>query len=94
MMANFNLLDFIANHAGMNLADALKEAYEQGKRDAEPHWIPCSERLPDRPNVYTVTNTNGNVVRFAYYGTKSSREYWQRCAVAWMPLPEPYKDGE
>ena len=35
-MTNFNPLDFIANHAGMNLADAIKEAYEHGKRDAEP----------------------------------------------------------
>ena len=29
-------LKFIADHSGMNLADALKEAYEQGKRDAQP----------------------------------------------------------
>ena len=35
-MTNFNPLNFIANHAGMNLADAIKEAYEQGKRDAQP----------------------------------------------------------
>lgn len=34
-MTNFNPLNFIANHAGMNLADAIKEAYEQGKRDAQ-----------------------------------------------------------
>ena len=37
-MTNFNPLNFIASHAGMNLADAIKEAYEQGKRDAEPNW--------------------------------------------------------
>ena len=35
-MTNFNPLNFIASHAGMNLADAIKEAYEQGKSDAEP----------------------------------------------------------
>lgn len=34
-MTNFNPLNFIANHAGMNLADAIKEAYEQGKKDAQ-----------------------------------------------------------
>lgn len=35
-MTKFNPLNFIADHAGMNLADAIKEAYEQGKRDAQP----------------------------------------------------------
>lgn len=35
-MADFNPLNFIADHAGMNLADAIKEAYEQGKRDTLP----------------------------------------------------------
>ena len=34
-MTNFNPLNFIADHAGMNLADAIKEAYEQGKKDAQ-----------------------------------------------------------
>lgn len=29
-----DILRFIADYSGMNLADALKEAYEQGKRDA------------------------------------------------------------
>lgn len=34
-MANFNPLNFIASHAGMNLADAIKEAYERGKMGAQ-----------------------------------------------------------
>ena len=43
-MTKFNPLNFIADHAMMNLADAIKEAYEQGKRDAQPErekgkWI-------------------------------------------------------
>ena len=56
-------------------------------------WIPCSERLPEKPNVYTVTDSNDRVVRFVFTGTDSSREYWKRCAKAWMPLPEPAKLG-
>lgn len=55
-------------------------------------WIPCSERLPDKPNVYTVTDSNDRVVRFVFTGTDSSREYWKRCAKAWMPLPTPYRE--
>ena len=54
-------------------------------------WIPCSERLPEKPNMYTVTDSKGDVVRFVFYDNESSREYWRRCAKAWMPLPEPYK---
>ena len=60
----------------------------------EQQWISCSERLPEKPNVYTVTDSNDRVVRFVFTGTDSSREYWKRCAKAWMPLPEPYKGGE
>lgn len=56
-------------------------------------WIPVTERLPEEPNMYTVTDSKGNVVRFVYTGTDSSREYWLRCAKAWMPLPKPY-EGE
>lgn len=59
---------------------------------AQPdRWIPCSERLPDKPNMYTVTDSKGDVVRFIFYDNESSRKYWMRCAKAWMPLPEPYK---
>lgn len=59
--------------------------------EPEQKWIPCSERLPKKPNMYTVTDSKGDVVRFIYTGTNSSREYWLRCAKAWMPLPEPYR---
>lgn len=56
-MTYFNPLNFIANHAGINLADAIKEAYEQGKKDAqsEQRWIPVSERLPGDNGWYQCT---------------------------------------
>ena len=51
------LIAYIEEKSGMNVpgwlqevimscpaaVDALEEAYENGKRDAEPKWIPCSE---------------------------------------------------
>lgn len=49
-MAEFNPLNFIANHAGMNLADAIKEAYEQGKMDAQPKtgkWVYIDDGYAD-----------------------------------------------
>ena len=64
--------------------------------DAEPHWIPCSERLPedDRSNVVTLANGKAEV---GYY---SNGDWWcvgdkftleNPTVIAWMPLPEPYE---
>ena len=58
---------------------------------AKQKWTPCSERLPDKPSTYMVTDGKGDVVRFVFYDSKCNREYWKRCAKAWMPLPEPYR---
>ena len=60
----------------------------------EQRWIPVSERLPEEPNIYTVTDSKGDVVRFAFYNNESSRKYWRRCAKAWMPLPEAWEGEE
>lgn len=59
----------------------------------QTRWIPVSERLPEKPNMYTVTDSKGDVVRFVFTGSESSREYWLRCAKAWLPLPKPYKEN-
>lgn len=63
--------------------------------NAEPYldWIPVTEKLPEKSGVYTVTDSKGDVVRFVFIThSDSSRKYWYRCAKAWMPLPEPYKE--
>ena len=58
---------------------------------AEPQWIPVSKRLPEEKGLYVVTDSKGDVVRFVFEDTEMSREYWKRCAKAWMPSPKPYK---
>ena len=57
--------------------------------EAEPKWIPCSERLPEETGEYLTTTMYGDVFC----------DYWQSCnfnrtemVIAWMPLPEPYKE--
>ena len=30
-----------------DMADAYDRGYAKGKADALPHWIPCSERMPE-----------------------------------------------
>lgn len=65
----------------------------------EPYgtWIPCSERLPNKPEF----GWDGYLVQDAYI-VKPYDAYWNgKCwtdiddnvldnIVAWMPLPEPY----
>ncbi len=76
--------------------DAFRQAIDmaiEALEHHEPHWIPVTERLPKKSGVYTVTDHKGDVVRFVFNAhSESSCLYWYRCAKAWMPLPEPYKE--
>lgn len=73
----------------------------------QPHWIPCSKRLPDDYDRYLIT-TDYDIVAIANYGYtndcpdeiafyKWDDEEW-RCwkpdVTAWMPLPTPYDPQE
>ena len=77
-------------------------AYERGKAEAV-RWIPVSEQLPeDEQEVLFSTKTgrvhlgryhNDNSVN-QWYSTLDKMRAWNNVVNAWMPLPEPYKDGE
>lgn len=71
--------------------DAL--AKRVNELEAQTAWTPCSERLPKRVGDYLVTTHSGQIARYIYVDTDTSKEYWMRCAVAWMPLPKPWKGG-
>ena len=72
----------------------------------EPHWIPCSERLPrdeDYDETFTVTIQCEHVDGWDDYVTGyadwtphgwdiQSNYLGQIKVTAWMPLPEPYKE--
>ena len=67
-------------------------------------WIPCSERLPkadeyngDVAKYYLVQNEYGDMLVARY----THSDYWKQIyqlkpisdeIVAWMPLPEPYRE--
>ena len=85
---------------------AYLRGYRQGKADAEPHWIPVTERLPETTDaVLTTYIVNGDrsrryVEESSYYGDDESwSSPWDEYriagmrieVVAWMPLPEPAK---
>ena len=52
---------------------------------AQPHWIPCSERMPEdgRRVLFQMTNGYIDVLRFNAKGITNH-------LAAWMPLPKPY----
>lgn len=66
---------------------------------SEQRWIPCSERLPEY-RTEVLTRSSGGFIEIqsleeSYYG------YWENQhgdwsdfdeVVAWMPLPEPYRE--
>ena len=65
----------------------------------EPRWIPVGERLPEKQDCYLVTtkwkgNYSGDVyieTNMAVYREKQ-KEWDCVDVIAWMPLPEPYKE--
>jgi hypothetical protein len=67
--------------------------------EPEQRWIPCSERLPEVEELVLVTDDSGgiktvNVDRCGQYENSDERFwYYTQNAVAWMPRPEPYKEG-
>ena len=76
--------------------------------EPEQQWIPCSERLPDIDGIYLVYAPNykggSSTAKENYNGVMFSKcqkgkwsiehGYYKRpnCVIAWMPLPEPYRE--
>jgi hypothetical protein len=71
----------------------LNEAFDEVIEELKPKWIPVTERLPKEDGYYIVTENSGRVCTYVFHKEGNSEEYWKRCAVAWMPLPESYKAG-
>lgn len=76
------------------LADLEQDEKENG-------WIPVSERFPESSGTYQVTCMDGRIYRSTYakfqnklkrWELTGARSYWK--VIAWMPLPEPYKEDE
>lgn len=63
------------------------------------HWIPCSERLPEKHGYYIVQTdgSRNHVIDIAEYGlfwhNMKQEMMWNKASkiLAWMPLPKPYK---
>ena len=80
-----------------------KDIDEQPTIEAEPRWIPCSERLPEDvqigdeyPIVIFCTKEKTYTGFYEYY---RGGRWWTADSdsvvdgvIAWMPLPEPYTE--
>lgn len=65
-------------------------------------WIPVTERLPEEDGDYLVTKVddeNVTIIGLAYYSNGFGLVFYDngwasnKTITAWMPLPEPYKEG-
>lgn len=77
-------------------------AYERGKDEAV-RWIPVSEQLPEGEQKVLFSTKTGRVHLGRYHNDNSVNQWyssldkmraWNNVVNAWMPLPEPYKDGK
>ena len=81
---------------------AMTMAIEALRQDERPkgQWIPCSERLPKigQKCVITIHRNCVYLVVSATYWTgwwwRNGEKVIKKDVTAWMPLPEPYKEGE
>lgn len=97
-----------ALHDGIDMFDTLLrkvqllsfKVHECREIAAKSRWIPVSERLPEASGTYQVTCMDGRIYRSTYvkfqnklkrWELTGARSYWK--VIAWMPLPEPYKEG-
>ena len=69
----------------------IREALDAVEEQKTMQWTPCSEGLPNEIDDYLVTTHSGQIARYIYMDTDSSKKYWMRNVVAWMPLPKPWK---
>lgn len=79
---------------GSDFEDACCAIDDAPEVKPEPKWTPCSERLPETPSFCLVTTdgSHNDVIDIALYMSDG----WHKASkvLAWMPLPEPYKEEE
>lgn len=74
-----------------------------GKIKGQPkvgEWIPCSEKLPEEAGFYIVTKRQkSGEIQVALGSYRPLFNEWSgngnfKDVLAWMPLPEPYREDD
>lgn len=69
----------------------LMEIDEQPTITPEPHWIPCSERLPKAKQKVLVQYADESMAT-KRCNDEGHLAWFYSNAVAWMPALEPYRE--
>ncbi len=76
-----------------HLYDIAVSALEAQQAD---RWIPCKDRLPEEDGMYLITSdVLGKLeIQYCFYQINIKRFICNGKAVAWQPLPEPWKEEQ
>lgn len=105
-MNNQQAIDRLVKHLEYGWSEPTVEAIDMGIHALKAsQWIPCSKRLPEESDYYMACIYSEEVDEYDfrktwfaheddYYGDESEwRELYDfEKVVAWMPLPEPYRE--
>ena len=95
-MNNQQAIDRLVKHLEWGWTEKTVEAIEMGIHALEEtKWIPCSEKMPEDNTDVIVCFYSGTVTEMRYWGNgifQGIYEHTAKTIVAWMPLPEPYKE--
>ena len=89
-----NAIKFMLDNA--QYSDDVEEALNMAiSALTEQQWIPVTERLPDKECFGLVTVNDGAIYTDFSLFRKDGRfiEHTDE-VIAWMPLPEPYREGK
>lgn len=95
-MNNQQAIDRLVKHLEWGWSEETVDAIGMGIHALkETQWIPCSERLPENAMNVIAQFSSGTVTELRYAGNgifEGIYDYSTKVIIAWMPLPEPYKE--
>ena len=72
------------------VANDIQTIWKLPSVQPEPHWIPVTERLPEYGKAVLTVNKDGDY-EINHIIDDEEGDFFYYGAIAWMPLPEPYK---
>ena len=97
-MNNQQAIDSLVKHLEWGWSEETVDAIEMGIHALkETQWIPCSERLPENAMNVIAQFSSGTVTELRYAGNgifEGIYDHSTKVIIAWMPLPEPYREEE